>query len=148
MTTHTSFQPRQLIAGDNSQQRFGAVVQLIAAVVAFWPIWFWYCERISDRSDEPLGVVALITVIALAWARRSGVREPDTDAARNWLARLMTGMPFFLVILYSCLLHRAPIVVQSVIAVSAIGILLMRVGATRFLLAGDWALLLLSLPVV
>jgi exosortase len=148
VTTHTSFQPRQLIAGDNSQQHFGAIVQLIAAVVAFWPIWFWYCERISDRSDEPLGVVALITVIALAWARRSGVREPDPDSARNWLARLMTGMPFFLVILYSCLLHRAPLVVQSVIAVSAIGILLMRVGATRFLLAGDWALLLLSLPVV
>ena len=29
--------------------------------VAFWPVWRWYGERITDGSDEPWGIVALAT---------------------------------------------------------------------------------------
>jgi hypothetical protein len=73
VTIHISSPPKQLLATKlPPQQRMTAVLQLIAAILAFWPIWFWYCERISDRSDEPLGVLALITVIALSWGKLTG----------------------------------------------------------------------------
>ncbi len=38
---------------------------LLAATLAFWPVWIWYVERLSDGSDEPLGIVALITLFVL-----------------------------------------------------------------------------------
>src|SRR5277367_740232 len=34
-------------------------------LVAFWPVWQWFIERYLDKSDEPLGILALLTFIGL-----------------------------------------------------------------------------------
>jgi len=171
VTTHISLPPTQFTtAAAKSQVRSIEAAQLIAAVVAFWPVWFWYCERICDRSDEPLGVVALITVLALSWGRINGVSGKSTirtaenipaDQFENPISHqsdkrgilphltnvLSMIVPLLLVLLYCCLFQQTPIVVQSIVAVTVVGICLIRSGAS-VPLAGDWALLLLSLPVV
>ena len=33
---------------------------LAAMVAAPWPVWRWYVARLSDGSDEPFGLVALL----------------------------------------------------------------------------------------
>lgn len=39
---------------------------IVAQLAAFWPVWCWYVSRMTDGSDEPLGILALITVLVLA----------------------------------------------------------------------------------
>lgn len=36
---------------------------LIIQVLTFFNVWAWYISRVTDKSDEPLGILALITVI-------------------------------------------------------------------------------------
>ncbi|MBX9693273.1 MAG: exosortase/archaeosortase family protein, partial [Cyanobacteria bacterium] len=40
-------------------------VILALSFLAYWPVWVWYLRRLVDRSDEPLGIVALVTFIIL-----------------------------------------------------------------------------------
>src|SRR5207302_1505837 len=56
--------------------RGGMYAALLAAT--FYPVWHWYVLRYSDRSDEPLGILALLTalVIALAYGGQAKWRSP------------------------------------------------------------------------
>lgn len=129
------------------------MVELMAVLVAFWPIWWWYCERTFDKSDEPLGIVALITLIALTWSRRpksttqaeylegGHVVVMDRKSADYWICMLLLGS-------YCVALVVAPNAVQAVLATGVIGILLNRARSGDPLMPGDWLLLLLSLPLI
>lgn len=54
-----------------------AWLALLAA--ALWPSWLWMGRRLLDRSDDPLGLLALAALGALAW-RCGGA--PTGSAAR------------------------------------------------------------------
>lgn len=41
------------------------VVLLSTLVLALWPHWVWMAHRLTDGSDEPWGVLALVTVLVL-----------------------------------------------------------------------------------
>jgi exosortase/archaeosortase family protein len=50
----------------NRIARFPAAVALLGTLVlALWPHWTWMARRLTDGSDEPWGVLAVVTVLVL-----------------------------------------------------------------------------------
>lgn len=64
-------------------QSLPPAVWLLAQAAALWPHWQWSAARVSDGSDDPLGVAAAAMLLAVAW--QAGPRM--TAAPRDgWLA--------------------------------------------------------------
>jgi exosortase/archaeosortase family protein len=42
-----------------------ALALLVGIAVALWPHWVWMAHRLTDGSDEPWGILALVSVIGL-----------------------------------------------------------------------------------
>lgn len=120
------------------------LLPVIAALIAFWPVWYWYCQRVFDRSDEPLGIVALITFLGLILWRRRQIASllSQERSCRELLLALA------LVVLYCMLRPVAPDMVLALIAILAVGICLLPTKALARPVLGDWILLLLSLPLI
>lgn len=55
---------------------------------ALTPTWAWMVQRMRDGSDDPLGLVALVALAALAWQCR---RELRASPRLGWLALTGTG---------------------------------------------------------
>ena len=55
---------------------------------ALTPTWAWMVERMRDGSDDPLGLVALVALAALAWQCR---RELRASPRLGWLALAGAG---------------------------------------------------------
>jgi len=119
---------------------FGALsfVNIVPFTLALWPVWHWYWERLTDRSDEPLGLVALITFCIL-FLLKSGHRA--LLIVPSAAVTIMLGF-------YGVFLLFAPKLVLAILAVFAIGLFLSGSKIKAVLQIGDWALLLLSLPMV
>lgn len=105
-------------------------------VVAFWPVWRWYVARMSDRSDEPLGLIALLTAAALL--PRRGWRT--TPGGRVLLPAALA------LTVYLVAFDHLPALVRGALAVAAIACVLPRDAARSPLPL--LALLLLSLPLI
>ena len=119
---------------------------LVASLIAFWPVWTWYFERLSDRSDEPLGLVALAVFLTLNFHRkRNGSQQPGST---EMAGRTATIISLGLVGIYSLLSAWAPTVLLAPFAVLVVGISLFQTRCIVKPNTGDWALLLLSLPLV
>lgn len=105
---------------------------------AFWPVWFWYFERFADKSDEPLGLLALLTFCGLQFLHKdiTPLRKP----------------PFILIVaaslIYILTACFAPKAVQAVAALLVASLFLNMTGVLKKLSCADYALLFLSLPVV
>jgi exosortase len=115
-----------------------AYAALGAQAIALIPVWAWYIARMTDGSDEPWGLVALITAAALLSLPAKTVERP---APSFWLSGVVTA-------LYAVICPFAPKLVQAAVGVVALGCAAsaVRLGArVHFPL---WGLLLLSLPVV
>ncbi|MBX3654853.1 MAG: exosortase Q [Ramlibacter sp.] len=65
-----------------------AWVWLAAQMVALWPTWLWTARRMVDRSDDPLGLLALAALATLGWQARHELRAAPRLA---WLAAGMAG---------------------------------------------------------
>jgi len=115
-----------------------AVAQLIMVMLAFWPVWIWYGTRTTDGSDEPLGVVALLTLVLLIIMRRQGREEP----------RGLSPAVLVLLIVYCIFCSFAPKTILAALGVCALALSLRNLGLTGRLYWGDWLLVMLSLPVV
>ncbi len=107
-----------------------------ALLAAFWPVWRWYVARMSDGSDEPLGLVALVT--AVAFFPRQGWRE-QIGRARLLGAAAALG-------LYVVAFDFVPLLVRGMLAMVAIACVLPRDRSRPALPL--IALLLLSLPLI
>ncbi len=107
---------------------------IVAIVLSLWPVWVWYLRRMTDGSDEPLGVIALIAGGILLWRNREEVAltKPGMIAAGGCLAIYAVGFPFF------------PPLIRAVLAIVAIACL----SGSVLKRPGLWCLFLLSLPVV
>ncbi|MBS1992083.1 MAG: archaeosortase/exosortase family protein [Cyanobacteria bacterium SZAS LIN-2] len=115
---------------------------IYALVLAVWPVWTWYVQRLTDRSDEPLGIVALITLVVM-------LRLHPQRLDRSFFARTPAVMAALA--LYFLSLFFAPKLVSALLALAAIGLAIGgdgREGGGRNLTMGDWWLLFLSLPLV
>ncbi|HXC57867.1 MAG TPA: exosortase Q [Steroidobacteraceae bacterium] len=107
--------------------------------LALWPQWVWYWQRLVDGSDEPLGVIALLTLaILVARLAHRMRRAPD----QRWLvaAGLLT--------LGSALAWQATPLMSALV-----GVLALAAGLAAWL-PGDvprlpyTGLLVLSLPLL
>ncbi|NJR42395.1 MAG: exosortase/archaeosortase family protein [Akkermansiaceae bacterium] len=41
--------------------------------LALLPVIYWFCQRLNDGSDEPLGLLTLLLALVLAWRDRSSL---------------------------------------------------------------------------
>ena len=105
-----------------------------ALMMAGWPVIRWYIARMSDGSDEPWGLAAL--VVALLFAPR-----------RSWLEQLKPTRILFLCVLvagYTASYAFLPPLAHALIFVTVLSVV---VSQREFSLAW-WSLLVLSLPIV
>lgn len=129
---------------------------IFSLLAAFWPVWLWYGQRLCDQSDEPLGIVALITLLCLIAYQQSKA----TSAAKAIHTSTNTSIPIptstptsatttltAMLALYGLSLFFAPKLISAALALITLalaGSYILR----RRLSSGQWTLLLLSLPLV
>lgn len=64
-----------------------AWVWLALLAAALWPTWLWMGRRMADGSDDPLGLLALAALAAVAWRSRQRLRA---SPRLGWLAAALT----------------------------------------------------------
>ncbi|MBI5248867.1 MAG: archaeosortase/exosortase family protein [Desulfomonile tiedjei] len=111
---------------------------ILIQLLAFFPVWIWYCDRLFDGSDEPWGLIAAVTAVAFMWLRETATGE----------AKLRLGMPTALTLLYAMSVPVAPKLVQAGLAVIAAGSLWNTCRVRNPVNLPLFGLLLLSLPVI
>lgn len=118
-------------------RRHRAATLIALLIAALWPHWIYVARRMVDGSDEPWGVVALVTVALLLWRDRAQFELPPRVA-------LVAGA--VLAILAAAASLTLPDLAASGIAMFALGIVI--VHALRRPAAALIALLWLTLPIV
>lgn len=51
-----------------------------STILAAWPHWLWMVRRSSDGSDDPWGIVALLTIVGLIYIDKDKLRIPQASA--------------------------------------------------------------------
>lgn len=110
---------------------------ILFQVVAFWPVGVWYLSRMFDGSDEPYGVVALLTAAILSLRNKAG--QPDSTSLIIISA---------LTVSYAFIGYKFPFLLQGALLVTALSFLLSRIYFYRTIHLGLAGLLLLSLPLI
>lgn len=125
------------------QGRFDAVPPLAwlgLQAAALWPHWRWAAARVTDGSDDPLGVAALAALLCAVWRLQPTLRAAPRPA---WLALALAAS-----LLATGATFGAPPLFGALLAALA-----MAAGLCAFLPAGQATLPLaglavLALPVV
>lgn len=112
---------------------------IIIQLMAFWPVWHWYVRRMLDTSDEPYGIVALLTAIGFLLFNK---RRCLSFEKRYLL------LPVMLTVLYAATYHLCPMIVRAAIAMTALTCLLSICTVNRMIQPGLWSLSILSLPLI
>jgi exosortase/archaeosortase family protein len=120
-------------------RRFPALV-LAAHVLCFWPVWRWYVARMTDGSDEPWGIAALVAALLLTWPKRHAW-ELRTDDRLLCAAALLTFA-------YAAVVPFAPPLVRAALAMAALACSWVSIAGLRCKLAPAMVLFALSLPVI
>ena len=63
-------------------------IWLALLAAALWPTWLWMGQRMLDRSDDPLGLLALTALSLLVWQQRRRLRPAPRLV---WLALALAG---------------------------------------------------------
>lgn len=63
-------------------------IWLALLAAALWPTWLWMGQRMLDRSDDPLGLLALAGLSLLVWQQRRRLRPAPR---LGWLALALVG---------------------------------------------------------
>jgi exosortase/archaeosortase family protein len=115
--------------------RFLPLAMLLAAL---WPHWGWMAWRMTDGSDEPWGVVALVTVLLLLVQARAQLRPPPGRTLA--IAAVIT-------VAAACATALVPPIFAAALAVLAVGLLFSGQLPQRSA-APLLTLLLLTLPII
>ena len=99
----------------------GLWLALLAA--ALWPTGWWMSTRVLDRSDDPLGLLALSALAALVWRHRQRLRAAPR---LGWFALAIIG----------ALLATAAQGMLPALAVSLVALLALAAGLAAFLPPG------------
>ena len=102
--------------------------------VALFPVARWYVLRMGDGSDEPLGLIALVFAVGMAWAWRDSLRPTRVSRSLGLVVFGIYGITVGLE--FPPLLRALP----------ALGSVVLWTGMWK--LPGISLLLILSLPVV
>ena len=119
---------------------------LALQLAAFWPVWRWYCARVTDSTDEMWGVLALTTVLVLSWRGRASVQETNERAAQEMKEALLPST--LLLLLYCAVYGLLPPLARAGLAVTSLGFTLSAVRFGRRFEPGRLGLMYLALPLV
>lgn len=112
-------------------------------LLALWPAWFWFVSRALDFSDEPLGALALATLVALVVVEARSSSKPIAHMeTRSYLG------PLVWLSLYGIATFVFPKSVQLLLALVAQLSLAQAVFFPNRLPLYLWGLLFLSVPSV
>ena len=106
---------------------------------SLWPVWKWYAARMTDGSDEPWGLLALVAALAIVWWGR---QPPAVKEDRRWLA-----LGTLLTLLSAAIFPSASALIRAAVAVAALGCTLIAMSGSRARMP-IIGLLLLSLPLL
>lgn len=115
------------------------VIIIGVQILGFWPVWSWYLARVSDGSDEPWGILALITALLFLFSERGRARQAGA---------VQTSFAFALMLVYAGTFLWVPAIVRAGLAVLSLAFTLSALCGGQRLHLGLCALLLLSLPLV
>jgi len=116
------------------------VTLITLQLLAFWPVWHWYVRRMLDPSDEPFGVVALVTAAGFVLF---GKWKPPLAIEKRYLL-----LPALLTALYAATFHLAPMSISAGVAMTALAALISICTSKRIFQPGLWLLLMLALPIM
>jgi exosortase/archaeosortase family protein len=111
---------------------------ILGQLVAYWPVWRWYGERMQDGSDEPWGILAFITAIILV------LRKGTWNVPSTLTMMISTGI----VALYAISYGYLPPLLRGVLMVVALSFSVSSICYGRTVHAGIVGLMLLSLPLI
>jgi exosortase/archaeosortase family protein len=111
---------------------------LILQIAAFWPVWRWYLERVMDASDEPWGVLALVTAVFFIALRGRNGKPGPAGLALSAAA----------LVLYIVLYPKLPPLARGVLAMASLCGVVSPASLGRSMHIGVLGLLLLSLPII
>lgn len=112
---------------------------MILPVAALWPVWVWSAIRLTDGSDDPLGIIALIALLAAVGRDRSRLTmhpRPAWYGASLALCALVT------------LGNALPPLARGVLGVTAVLAALAALRAPRQPMLAWLGLGLLALPII
>ena len=112
-------------------------LMITSQCATLWPVAQWYVERMSDGSDEPWGVFALLTafIVVIREERRTRISKPALLLSTLWM------------VVYAFSLNRIPPLASAACAMLALGCSLSGFWMGRISLS-LFGLLLLSLPLI
>ncbi len=116
--------------------------RLLAALIflSFWPVYRWYLSRSTDGSDEPLGLIALAACLVSVGLRASG--QKTNEQGNEHFLYLAAFSTLFYILSFSG---------SSKMVSAAFAVVSLTASASALitpLLAGEWCLALISLPVI
>jgi exosortase/archaeosortase family protein len=115
-----------------------ATIYLTLQIVSFWPVWRWYAARMTDASDDPWGIIALVTALLFLFVRG---RDLEMKPVHFLLSSLFVAM-------YLVTFSFTPPLVRAVLATCAIAATLSPACLGRSVHVGVLGLFLLSLPII
>jgi exosortase/archaeosortase family protein len=121
-------------------QRWFPGLILVVHVLCFWPIWSWYAARMTDGSDEPWGIAALVAALLLTLPKRRAWMLRTAD-------RLLTAAAL-LTFAYAAAVPFAPPLVRAALAMAALACSWVSITGVRNKLPAVAVLFALSLPVI
>jgi len=107
-------------------------------ILAFWSVWGWYLNRMLDGSDEPWGILALVTVILLV-IKKGIWKAPST---------ITLVISAVIAIIYIVSYGYLPPLIRGVLAVIALGFSISSICYRKTMQTGVIGLMLLSLPLI
>jgi exosortase/archaeosortase family protein len=120
----------------------GAWIALQA--LALWPSWRWAFARMTDGSDDPLGIAAAGVLMLMLWLDRTVLR---TSPRLNWLAAALAGTA--LTVFATGLLPPLLIAMVAILSLTAcIAAFLPSHAGSERPLAPIAGLLVLALPII
>lgn len=115
-----------------------ASLVIAAQLIAFWPVWRWYAERVGGSTDEAWGLLAFACAVYFVWRGKAA-----TGATKSGLL-----LPALLVILYAASYPFLPPLLRAAVAVTALGCTASLLRFGRGFHPGTLGLLYLSLPLI
>ncbi len=117
------------------------MLYVVIQVLAFFPVWVWYAQRMQDPSDEPWGILALFTALAV-------IAEGAPIAPSSLSRRQSLTAPTAMMLIYACTTPFCPMLIRAIIAAASLSL---TASFLRFHVrfhAGICGLLILSLPLL
>ncbi|MBK6009221.1 exosortase Q [Ramlibacter ginsenosidimutans] len=119
-------------------ERTPSLAWLACVAVALLPTWIWMAQRMLDRSDDPLGLLAIAALAVLCWQCRQQLRA---SPRLGWLATALAAA-----LASTLAIGLLPPLLVALLAVTALGAALAAFLPSRVDSAPVLGLSLLSLP--